>query len=98
MAAARSLKSLRAADAETKGIASRFGLNTSLRGRTAMSSGARRMPPAGGELSFETSITARVASNFPLPRISGPAKCRFRRPKRLFGFDGPSTTPRIKGI
>jgi ferric-dicitrate binding protein FerR (iron transport regulator) len=35
--------------------ASRLGLNTSLRLKTTISSGARRVPPAGGELSFETS-------------------------------------------
>jgi hypothetical protein len=46
-------------------------------GRTTMSS-----------LSFETSIPITRASIFTLPCTTGLAKCRFRRPKRLFGFNG----------
>jgi hypothetical protein len=43
---------------------------------------------------FETSFPTTTVSIFTLPCATGLAKCRFRRPKPLFGFDGPSATLR----
>jgi hypothetical protein len=66
--------------------------NTSLCGKTAMSSGARRVPPAGGKLSFETSIPTTVVHKR-ARQLSGSAAQATVRVRWPFG-----NSSRIKGI